>query len=134
MKLYKQVLILLLVVAFSLYFYFPIFNFGFTGLPFLLIILTVLWIAFNIKINFPSKASALQKLSFRQSPGKIPFIILAILLIYISIVPAITSWALFRSDDYQKLIGKVEIGENLSKHMTPISVEKITVVDQSLAE
>ncbi|MDP4202228.1 MAG: hypothetical protein Q8861_06010 [Bacteroidota bacterium] len=134
MKLYKQILILLLVVAISLYFYFPVFNFGFTGLPFLLIILTVLWIAFNIKIGFPGKAPTLQKFSFRQSLGKIPFIILAILLIYISIVPAITSWALFRSDDYQKLIGKVEIGENLSKHMTPISVEKIRVVDQSLAE
>jgi hypothetical protein len=45
----------------------------------------------------------------------------------------ITSPALLRSKDYRDLIGKVEVGENLADHMAPISLEKIRVVDQPLA-
>ncbi|MEI7504731.1 MAG: hypothetical protein WCJ61_15745, partial [Paludibacter sp.] len=45
-----------------------------------------------------------------------------------------TSWALFRTSDYRNLIGKIETGKDLSNHMLPISLEKIRVVDQSLAE
>ena len=45
----------------------------------------------------------------------------------------LTSLAVFRSNDYRDLIGKVEMGESLSEHMSPISIEKIRVVDQALA-
>jgi hypothetical protein len=50
-----------------------------------------------------------------------------------TVLPMLTSLAVFRSDAYRDLIGKVEIGETLSTHMAPISIEKIRVVDQSLA-
>ena len=58
---------------------------------------------------------------------------IVICLIYATIVPVFTSWALFRNDSYRKLIGNVEIGKNFKNHMTPISLDKIRVVDQDLA-
>ena len=49
-------------------------------------------------------------------------------------MPAITSWAVFHTSEYRNLIGKVETESNLSSHMLPISIDKIRVVDQSLAQ
>jgi hypothetical protein len=59
---------------------------------------------------------------------------LGILFIYCTVIPALTSWPLLRTSDYRNLIGKIETGKALSKHMLPISLEKIRVVDQSLAQ
>ena len=53
--------------------------------------------------------------------------------LYMTVLPMLTSLAIFRSNDYRDLIGKVEVGESLSDHMAPISIEKIRVVDQALA-
>jgi hypothetical protein len=58
---------------------------------------------------------------------------MVVLGLYMTVLPMLTSLAVFRSDAYRDLIGKVEIGETLSTHMAPISIEKIRVVDQSLA-
>ncbi len=134
MKYLKSVVILLLLATISLYFYFPVINFGFIGFPFLLILMTVLWIALTSKLILPGTNPNQKKFILQKSAGKVPFILLGTLILYITILPAVTSWAFFRSQDYRKLIGNVEIGNNLSQHMAPISLEKIRVVDQSLAQ
>jgi hypothetical protein len=59
--------------------------------------------------------------------------IILILGVYIVVLPILTSLVILRSKDYRDLIGKVEIGQNLADHMAPISIEKIRVVDQALA-
>ena len=39
---------------------------------------------------------------------------------------------IFRSYAYRDLIGTVKVGENFSKHVTPVSTEKL-IVDKSIA-
>lgn len=127
-------LVLVLLAGFILvYMNMPTISYGFTGFPALLIVLTGIWIF----LNNPFKVIQTQNNapSFKiGKPGIVPLALLAVLLVYITIVPVLTSWALFRTNDYRDLIGKVETESNLSSHMLPISIEKIRVVDQPLAQ
>ena len=131
-KVYNLLKLLLVAVLF-IYFYMPVFNFGFMGFSVLLIILLGLWVFLNKQISIVSNN---QKLEFKtlKNPGKVTFIIIGILIVYMTVVPALTSWAVFRTSEYRNLIGKVEVSENIADHMLPISLDKIRVVDQSLAE
>jgi len=101
----------------------------------LLLVLIGLWITLNSPLNLATLGDQkdLQNLKIRK-PGKVSFILLAVLFIYITVVPVVTTWALFRTNDYRDLIGKIDTESNLSTHMLPISIEKIRVVDQSLAQ
>ena len=66
-------------------------------------------------------------------PNKFLILGIALCVVYATIIPAITSWSLFRNQAYRNLIGNVEIGTDFKNHMTPISLNKIRVVDQELA-
>lgn len=132
MKKLTNFLILLIAGFIIVYFSLPVVSYGFSDLPLVLIFLLAIWVLLNRSVN--TNASPEQIVRQVKSKGvMVPVIIIAMLLIYTTILPGLTSWALFRSADYRDLIGKVEIGENLSTHMAPISIEKIRVVDQSLA-
>jgi hypothetical protein len=124
---------LLLVAVVLIYFYMPVINYGFQGLPALLILLLALWVFLNKQIGIVANN---QKLEFKtlKSPGKVTFITIGILVVYMTVVPALTSWDIFHTSEYRNLIGKVEVSENIADHMLPISLDKIRVVDQSLAE
>jgi len=129
-------LVLVILAGFILvYFYMPVVSFGFIGFPVLLLVLIGLWITLNSPLNLATLGDQkdLQNLKIRK-PGKVSFILLAVLFIYITVVPVVTTWALFRTNDYRDLIGKIDTESNLSTHMLPISIEKIRVVDQSLAQ
>ena len=134
MKMKKLVnLSLLILVGFIIvYFSFPVIAYGFWGLPFMLTILLILWIVMGFPILNQSNPAQIVN-QVKKNNLKIPLTIIVILLLYMTIVPMVTSWALFRNKDYRNLIGNVEIGENLSVHMAPISIEKIRIVDQKLA-
>ena len=132
MKKLVSLSILIIIGFIFVYFSFPVIAYGFTGFPVLLLVLLALWILMNNPItNQSSPAQIVYQVKKRDF--RIPLVIMAILLLYITIVPMVTSSALIRTKDYRNLIGNVEIGENLSVHMAPISIEKIRVVDQSLA-
>jgi len=127
---------LVLLAGFILaYFYMPVVSFGFTGFPLFLIVLIGLWITLNSPLNLSSLGDQkdLQNLKI-QKPDKVSLILLAALLLYMTVVPIVTSWALLRTNDYRDLIGKIDTESNLSTHMLPISIDKIRVVDQSLAQ
>ena len=129
-------LVLVILAGFILvYFYMPVVSFGFIGFPVLLLVLIGLWITLNSPLNLATLGDQkdLQNLKIRK-PGKVSFILLAVLFLYITVVPVVTTWALFRTNDYRDLIGKIDTESNLSTHMLPISIEKIRVVDQSLAQ
>ena len=132
MKKLVSLVIVLIIGLLIAYFSMPVIAYGFRDFPFVLIVLSVLWM---ILINplFASSSAVQMVQQVRSKAYRIPMIIIVICLLYMSVVPAVTSWALLRCDDYRNLIGKVEIGENLSNHMAPISLEKIRVVDESLA-
>ena len=131
----KNLLILLLAGLIIAYIYMPVLNFRFLSLPFLLMVLIALWIVLNnlSAINNLGNQQNVQSLPKLKS-AKVPVILIGILFLYVTVVPFITSWALLRTNEYRGLIGKIETGKELSNHMLPISLEKIRVVDQSLAQ
>jgi len=132
MKTLKNSLVMMLISFLILYFGMPVLNYGFLGLPFALIVLLILWTVLGQKAI--SVVVIDQQFHVKRNVGKATLIVLGILVVYMTLLPALTSWALIRNQDYKALIGKVEVGENLSNHMIPISLEKIRVVDQALAQ
>jgi hypothetical protein len=131
----KNIFLLLVAALIIMYVYMPVLNFRFLSFPLLLMFLIVVWILID---NLSTIQTLGNQTNVQHPPKfkslKVPGILLGILFVYITVVPAITTWAIFRTDKYRNLIGKVEIGADLSKHMLPISLDKIRVVDQSLAE
>jgi len=131
----KNLVFVILAGFILVYFYMPVVSFGFLGFPVFLLVLIGLWITLNSPLNLATLGDQkdLQNLKIRK-PDKISLILLAALFLYITVVPVVTSWALLRTNDYRDLIGKIDTESNLSTHMLPISIEKIRVVDQSLAQ
>jgi len=130
----SRLIIIVLATMLLLYTGMPVIAYGFWGLPALVAAMLFLWIVLNMKATPQYTSSGVQTFQFKpQGNIKIPVAILILLLIYSTVLPMVTSWPLLRTSDYRNLIGTVEIGENLSTHMAPISMEKVRVVDQSLA-
>ena len=131
----KNFIIVILAGLILAYFYMPVVSFGFMGFPVFLLVLIGLWITLNSPLNLASLGDQkdIQNLKMKK-PGIVSLILLAALFLYITVVPVVTTWALFRTNDYRDLIGKIDTESNLSTHMLPISIEKIRVVDQSLAQ
>jgi hypothetical protein len=131
MKKILSLIVIAIAALLMLYMGMPVIAYGFWGLPALIAALTILWIALNMQV-IPQLNAGVQ--TFKVKPNsKVPIVILVILLLYSTVLPMVTSWPLLRTSDYRNLIGKIDVGENLSTHMAPISMEKIRVVDQSLA-
>lgn len=134
MKKVILIAILMFMAAVLIYIYQPIVNFGFSGFAFLLMMLIGIWILLNNPFSLVQTNKNQTPVLHLNKPGKIPLILLILLGIYLTIVPAVTSWTVFYTSEYRNLIGKVEVESNLANHMMPISIEKIRVVDQPLAE
>ncbi|MFT3754106.1 MAG: hypothetical protein QM800_14930 [Paludibacter sp.] len=133
MKKLRNLSLVLIAGLVLVYMYMPTVNFGFTGFAVLLMVLIGIWVVLNNPFSVIQSQNNTPTIKIGK-PGKVSFILLAVLAAYITIVPAITSWALFHTGEYRNLIGKVETESNLSSHMLPISIDKIRVVDQSLAQ
>jgi hypothetical protein len=131
MKKITQISILVIAALVILYTQMPVVAYGFLGFPLMIAALTFLWIILNLRM-VPQITNEMQTIKLLTKMA-VPKWILIGLLLYMTVVPFATSWSLFRWNDYRGLIGNVEIGENLSTHMAPISIDKIRVVDESLA-
>ena len=130
----SRLIIIIIAAMVLLYTGMPVIAYGFWGLPALIAAMLFLWIVLNMKATPIYTNQGAQTFQFKpQGNIKIPVGILIVLLIYSTVLPMATSWPLLRTSAYRNLIGTVEIGENLSKHMAPISMDKVRVVDQSLA-
>jgi len=131
----RNLLIVIIVGFILVYFYMPIVSFGFLGFPVFLLVLIGLWIVLNDPLGLSSLGEHKDIQSIKiHKPGKVFIILLGVILLYMTVVPAVTTLAIFRTNDYRDLIGKIDTESNLSNHMMPISIEKIRVVDQSLAQ
>jgi hypothetical protein len=134
----RFVILSVLLIIVSLYWTMPVFNYGFWGLPFYLILVLVVFLVKPILTSSTPLVQISKKgeptwNNIHFKPNKFLIIGIVLCLIYATIIPAITSWSLFRNQAYRNLIGNVEIGSNFKNHMTPISLNKIRVVDQELA-
>lgn len=124
-------IVFFLFVAFLLFYVgMPTINYGFTGLPFALLVLTFLGVILSTGLKMSADKKQVQ---VAKKPKRFLFIIIAVLLGYMIITPLLTSLPLFRASAYQTLIGKVENGEKISNHIAPISIDEIRVVDEDLA-
>jgi len=130
MKRFIPILALLLFGFLLFYTTLPVINYGFIGLPVLLVFIIIMAIITFTKLEVVKPANKLRLIS---APPKFFFFALLAVLAYVVIVPLLTSLPMFRSDAYQKLIGDVKNGENLKNHIAPISLDKIRVVDEQLA-
>jgi len=138
--------LLLIPIAFLVfYMYMPVVAYGFASFPVLLLALVSLNLFFNKVITItPIKTTVAnnKKSQPTYTGGKLKFVkripvisisFIVLIGLYLTVWQAITTWSLNHHQEYRNLIGDVEIGDNFSKHLTPISIENIRVVDESLA-
>ena len=131
MKKILALVVMAVAALLMLYIGMPVIAYGFWGLPLSLAVLTVIWITLNMKV-IPQNNGGGETFQLKSN-SKIPVVILVLLFIYSTLLPMIFSLPILHTSEYRNLIGTIEIGENLSTHMAPISMEKVRVVDQSLA-
>ncbi|MES2543962.1 MAG: hypothetical protein V4548_03690 [Bacteroidota bacterium] len=129
MKQIKAFLILVIVAFLLFYFNLPVLNYGFLGLPFILLLITGIGIVLFTRLEVGKD----KKVRLIEKPKKIFFIAILGLLFYMIVLPIFTSLPMFRSESYKNLIGKVADGTSISNHIAPISIDEIRVVDESLA-
>jgi hypothetical protein len=130
MKRILSPLLFLVIIFLFLYFGHPVLNYGFIQLPVILLILIILGMLLFSKVGLTPDG---KKFRFISKPNKIFGWLLVLLVVYMTIVPLVTSAPIFHSDDYQKMIGKVDTGKKISNHIAPISIDEIRVVDEPLA-
>jgi hypothetical protein len=123
------IVVLLLVGILLFYLNLPVINYGFTGFAVILLLLVIAFsfltagiVTVNKKVSI--KFSKLQKAGFGFA---------VLLIIYITLLPLITSAPMFRSGAYREMIGKVKAGDKLTNHIAPIAINKVRVVDENLA-
>lgn len=127
-KIFK-VLVLIVLAILLVYFNLPVLNYGFLQLPFLLLILVFVSMILSIRLQVSKDAKQVKMLSL---PSKVWLYVIGILLLYVTILPIFSS-KLVQTKKHQQLIGKVANGDQISKHIAPISLNEIRVVDEDLA-
>lgn len=130
MKKIVAVILLIFVAFLILYFGQPVLNYGFVQLPILILLLLLIGIILFTKLGINP---ANKQLIIKEKPSKIFKILIVLVLTYVIVLPLVTSLPMFRSESYRNLIGEVKDGNDLKKHIAPISLDEIRVVDERLA-
>lgn len=125
----KKILLFLVVTFVLFYFNLPVLQYGFIGLPVILLVLCLLLLALFSKVA----VGANKQLVFLEKPKKIFLVFAGLIVAYLILFPLATSLPIFRSESYKKLIGTVVDGKKIAKHIAPISINEIRVVDEDLA-
>ncbi len=123
------IIILIVIGSLLMYFNLPVINYGFLQLPFFLLILAFIGVVLSIRLSVSPNGKQLKLLSL---PSKVWLYLIGILLVYIFVLP-IFSTKLIQTQKHQQLLGKVANGDQISKHIAPISLSEIRVVDEDLA-
>lgn len=130
MKKIITLVFLVLVVLLGFYLFLPVIKFGFIGIPVLLLLILFLLMISTVGLQSNPRT---KKVTLQGKPNKWLGIGIVLLLVYIIIVPILTSATILHTSSYQKLIGEVKTGEKIGNHIEPISIDKLRVVDQKLA-
>ncbi|MES2812825.1 MAG: hypothetical protein V4670_10190 [Bacteroidota bacterium] len=107
----------------------PVLSYGFTGWALLLLFLVILGAFLSTRLQISNDH---KQVKFLSKPSKVLLFVALGLFFYIFILP-IGSSKMIRTQAHQQLIGKVENGDKISKHIAPISMDEIRVVDEDLA-
>jgi hypothetical protein len=129
----KKITLLIVLFLFGfllIYNILPVLGFGFYGIA--VIVLLLLSVSFFISLGLTTDKSG-KKFVIKSQPNKVIKILLLLVLIYLTIVPIVTSATFLHTSAYQKLIGEVKNGEKISTHIEPISIDKLRVADKPLA-
>lgn len=123
---------LLFVILFFLLIYLtmPVLNYGFYSIGILILLLLLFLFLFSLGITTDA---AKKKFIVNHKPKKWMLSFIALVLAYLTILPLVTSATFLHTSKYQKMIGEVKKGNEIAKHIAPISMDKIRVVDQNLA-
>lgn len=129
----KKPIAVVLILAFIafLFFYFgmPVISYGFIQLPVMILLLIIVAILVLLEAQTVGK-----KVTIKLSKAhKFLFGAAAVIFIYITILPLFTTAPMFHAGDYRKMVGKVHDGKDMANHIAPISINKVRVVDESLA-
>ena len=105
----RFVILSVLLIIVSLYWTMPVFNYGFWGLPFYLILVLVVFLLKPILTSSTPLVQISKKgeptwNNIHFKPNKFLIIGIVLCLIYATIIPAITSWSLFRNQAYTNFI------------------------------
>ncbi len=130
MKKFVQVLFLLFLGFLLFYLNLPVISYGFYGIGVIVLVLALFY--FFISLGFGIDSTG-KKVMIKSRPSKFLLFFIGIILVYLSVIPIITTATIFHASKYQKMIGKVDSGDKISEHIAPISMDKIRVVDQNLA-
>ena len=129
MKTFFKMSLLVILGLLLIYFLMPVLNYGFAKLP----IIALLLILFSSLLFFKFQISKDGKqVKLLSTPSKWVLYVIGILLLYSFVLPLLSS-KMFRTASYQQMIGKVTDGDKISKHIAPISMDEIRVVDEKLA-
>lgn len=129
----KKIISILFVIFIGILLFYvnlPVLDYGFTKIAIIFIFLALIGIIATTKLDVVPQTKQVKVLS---KPNKFLLWFVGILLVYIIVIPIITSSAMIRTKAYQTLIGKVENGKKISNHIAPISMDEIRVVDEDLA-
>lgn len=127
----KPLAILFLLFIGFLFFYLalPVISYGFTGFAVILLFLIILGNFLTSDITVINKKTTI-KFSMLN---KVFFGIAVGLILYLTLLPLLTSTPMFRSQAYRDLIGKVHPGKEMTNHIAPLPINKVRVVDEDLA-
>jgi hypothetical protein len=130
MKQLKVLLFLAVLGGILFYVILPVLNYGFIGIGVIVALILAMYILLSMGVTFDASG---QNFKVQSKPNRFAILLLAVVLVYITILPLLTSATLFHTSKYQRLIGNVAGGEKISNHIAPISMDKIRVVDKKLA-
>jgi hypothetical protein len=127
----KTSAIITIIIISFLFFYFgmPVINYGFIKFPIMLLLLIILAIVFTVGWQVTGNKT---KFIFTKMHRVLLWSALLIVL-YLTLVPLVTTAPIFRSTAYRELIGEVKNGKKLSDHIAPLAINKVRVVDEQLA-
>jgi len=126
----KKYLLFVILFFLLIYLTMPVLNYGFYSVG--VIALMLLFVLFLLSLGITTDKAG-KKFIVNQKPKKWMLWAMAVVLVYLTVVPFITSATFLHTSKYQKMIGEVKKGSEISKHIAPISMDKIRVVDQDLA-
>lgn len=131
MRIVNRIVLLVAAFIFILFAYQPVLGLGFAGLPLIFLLLIALWniLRFKDQIKDALEGRVAQPITI----DKISLSLAGIILLYLFGYGIFSTHPLFNTTEYRNLIGDVKNGSQLEHHMAPISLEKIRVVDEQLA-
>ena len=119
--------IILAILIGYIYFSLPILNYGYTSLALVILLLCAGFAYLETMIG-------IQRPEMAQPTLRKWLIGISIAMgLYAFVLPILTSAPIFRAQAYRNLIGEVQIGEDFTSKVAPISTEKIRLVDEAMA-